>query len=88
MVALKEGKGLPLPHRAISSSPPSPSSSSWSRRIPPPLLLPFLLFLLQRLASSLSPFPPLVFHLAGAPLEPANHHRIPYNDQRNKKEEK
>lgn len=34
------------------------------------------------------PFPPLVFHLAGAPLEPANHHRIPYNDQRNKKEEK
>lgn len=32
---------------------------------------------------SFSPFkqPPVVFHLAGAPLEPTNHHRIPYSEQ-------
>lgn len=26
--------------------------------------------------------PPVVFHLAGAPLEPTNHHRIPYSEAR------
>lgn len=38
----------------------------------------FFLYLL------LFPFnqPPVVFHLAGAPLEPTKHHRIPYSEAR------
>lgn len=72
-----------LSHRRRLSSSSSSSASSFPSFCPScPLSLSYSSALPQQYSLSLFNQPPVVFHLARAPLEPTNHHRIPCSEPR------